>query len=150
MNPEERKKFDEECAQLRTDLAGFLKEPETKLISLILAIKQEEQQGRIKKQTLITMAEYMATHTQTFHYTKEEQAAALQILAKYHMAALADRMKGKTRIQKEKAKAWEYRCSNCGAIITSEESKKTGLGSVCRKKLSAKTKTSKQEETEKT
>jgi hypothetical protein len=110
-------------------------ESQTKLVSLILAVKDDEQRfGYATKAHLLDVAEYMATHYQGLDYSKEEGVAAIILLARYHMAPLADRLRGKRLIALERAKAYEARCCRCGAIISSKKSLETGLGVVCRKK----------------
>lgn len=114
-------------------------ETETKLVSLILAVKDDEQRhGYATKAHLLDVAEYLAAHIRGYHFSKEEGQAAIILLARYHMASLADRLRGKRLIEKERAKAYEARCMHCGAIIWSEKSLEAGLGVVCRKKLGVK------------
>lgn len=109
------------------------------LAQLVAAVEAQEQSlGYAKKDTLIAVAEFMATHMKGYHYTKEEGTTAIILLARYRMANLADRLRGLKLIAKERAKAYVARCCNCGAVISSEASLKTGLGSVCRKRLGVK------------
>lgn len=119
-------------------------ESPTKLLSLILSVKEDEQRfGYATKEHLIAVAEYIVHNYGK--YTKEEYVNAIILLAKYHMAPLADRIRGKKLIAQEKSKAYEARCSHCGAVISSRKSLETGLGSVCRKKLGVDAKAEKKE-----
>jgi hypothetical protein len=112
---------------------------EAKLVSLILTVKGDEQRfGCARKDSLLAIAEYMATHYRGLDYSKEEGTSAIILLARYRMANLADRLRGKRLIEAERAKAYVARCMHCGAIISSDKSLKTGLGSECRKKLGMK------------
>lgn len=109
-------------------------EAPSQLLSLILSVKEDEQRfGYATKTHLINIAEYIASNYGK--YTKEEYVNAIILLAKYHMAPLADRIRGKKLIAAEKSKTYEARCSRCGAVITSKKSLATGLGVDCRKKL---------------
>jgi len=86
----------------------------------------------------LAVAEYIITNYAGYGYSKEEYTAAIILLARYHMAPLADRVRGKRLIAAECAKQYDARCMHCGAVITSRKSLETGLGVVCRKKLGVK------------
>lgn len=109
-------------------------EAPSQLLSLILSVKEDEQRfGYATKQHLIAIAEYVVHNYGK--YTKEEYTNAIILLAHYHMANLADHTRGTRLIAAEQAKAYEARCSHCGAVISSRKSLATGLGIICRKKL---------------
>jgi len=113
------------------------KETSTKLLGLVLAVKDEEQRlGYAIKERLLAVAEYIASDYCGFDYSKTEYTTAIILLAKYHMAPLADRIRGKKLIAQERSKAYEARCSHCGLPISSRKSLETGLGIICRKKVS--------------
>lgn len=101
-------------------------------------IEDEQRFGYATKERLLTVAEYMATKYVGLDYSKQDYTAAIILLAKYHMAPLADRIRGKKLIVQERAKAYEARCCRCGAIISSKKSLATGLGIECRKKVGMK------------
>jgi len=101
-----------------------------------LAVKDDEQcLGYASKAHLLAVAEYMTSHYRGLDYSKEEGVSAIILLARYHMAPLADHVRGKRLIAAERAKPYEARCCRCGAVISSKKSLETGLGVVCRKKV---------------
>jgi Family of unknown function (DUF6011) len=92
----------------------------------------------VSKKTLLDLAEFILN--KRWQYTTKEHKDAVEILAKYHIAFLADLSHPRCCreiIEKERAKPYERRCGRCGLIITAEKSVQTGYGSVCRRKVGA-------------
>ena len=98
---------------------------------------EEASLGYARKESLINIAEYILT----WHdYAKEESREAIAILAKYHLANLANthpkyRKRSWELIEKELVKPYERRCGRCGLVITAKKSLETGYGHVCRRKI---------------
>jgi hypothetical protein len=101
--------------------------------------KEETEHLGANKQTLLAIAEYVLGN---YSYSKAEYNQAVAYLAKYHLWKLIDKRKpirSRQLIESERARPYTQRCANCGLPISSEKSLKTGLGRVCRKKLSPRT-----------
>jgi hypothetical protein len=107
-------------------------------LALLGRVKVEEAEFHgAKKETLCSVAKYILTH---HDYNREEYSKAIRILARYHLAKLADRRKplrAHCLIKEELAKPYERRCARCGRPNSSKKSLETGYGRVCRKKKSA-------------
>ncbi|MGD0072127.1 MAG: DUF6011 domain-containing protein [Candidatus Bathyarchaeia archaeon] len=113
--------------------------PESSHLSMLLdRVRGEEVSlGYARKESLIDIAEHMLSWNDS---AKEEEREAIALLAKYHLATLANKhpkfiKKSWVLIRQELAKPYEARCCRCGAVITAKKSLETGLGSVCRKKV---------------
>jgi hypothetical protein len=111
---------------------------ETPRLSVLLSrVRQEEAEGSVKKETLLSIAKGVLCNYGTIQECRE----AVDVLARYRLAKLANthpkyRAKSWDLIQKEESKPYERRCCRCGLPISSEKSLETGLGRVCRHKAS--------------
>lgn len=109
------------------------------LSTLLNQVKREEERLGASKETLLSIAEYvLGKH----NYSKAEESQAVAFLAKYHLWKLIDKrhpLRSQQLIEAEKSKPYIQRCARCGLPISSEKSLKTGLGRVCRRKLSPRT-----------
>lgn len=119
--------------------------PEPTLSQLVQTVREYEAQHECaRKVDLLAIAEFIMDHLG--QYTREELHAAVALLAEYQLGKLAVSDRGKymnlarVMLAEERAKNYEFRCGNCGRIIWSDESKKAGLGSICRRKHATKRK----------
>jgi hypothetical protein len=104
------------------------------LSTLISQVKSDEESlGYVYKERLISMAEYILSYPRKYY--KAEYDEAIKVLAKYHLAHLAERRHGWKFITAELAKVYVARCKRCGRPISSKVSLATGYGHVCRRKL---------------
>jgi len=85
--------------------------------------------GKVRKDTLINLAEYM---TYWDDYTEEEARQARAILKEFHLEKLIG---NQDLINRELEKEYHYRCGRCGRALSNPISVKYGYGPVCRKKL---------------
>jgi hypothetical protein len=109
------------------------------LTTLMNRVREDEEQFNCAtKEHLINLAEYILTWPGK--YSDAEYDEAIKILANYHLAPLACKVKGLgwELIEKELALPYTHRCRRCGMPITNLLSVETGHGPVCRKKLGIK------------
>jgi hypothetical protein len=110
------------------------------LSALLDRVKREEAEAHgANKQTLLDIALHVLTN---HDYSKADYSQAVALLAKYRLCRLIDKrhpIHCQQLINAERSKLYTRRCANCGLSISSEKSLKTGLGRVCRKKLSPRT-----------
>lgn len=97
----------------------------------------EKSFGFVGKETLVNVAEYVVVAR---NYSQLEYDSALKILAKYHLAKLANRdarfrIRVWNLINGELAKKYVGRCRRCGLPISNPVSLADGHGRVCRRKL---------------
>jgi hypothetical protein len=107
----------------------------SRLSTLLKKIKWEERALQASKTSLLAVAEHVLGNCD---YSKEEYNGAVALLAKYRLWKLIDKRKPircRQLIEAERAKSYVGRCCNCGRQIFSEESLRTGLGCVCRRKV---------------
>jgi hypothetical protein len=107
------------------------------LSTLISRVHEEENSlGYTRKESLIAIAELILSG----RYSKEEYSRAIQILAHYNLAKLANihhsyRSTCWRLINAELAKPYKGRCARCGKPLTNPISLEFGHGPICRQKL---------------
>jgi hypothetical protein len=99
---------------------------------------QEKQLGYARKETLIDLAKYILSS----HGWSPAHSQIIKILARYHMAKLANthplhRKRSLKLIALEEVKPYVARCMRCGLPIWNKDSLAAGRGPVCRRKLEA-------------
>lgn len=109
------------------------------LSTLIKRVHDEELSlGYVRKESLIDVAQYVLSWPSK--YSQEEYSEAIRLLARYHLAKLANlsprhRIMTWRLINRELAKPYKARCRRCGLPISNPVSLATGHGPVCRRKL---------------
>ena len=107
------------------------------LSTLIQRVKDEETSlGYARKETLVNVAEFILSWPS--RYSREEYEGGIKVLARYHLAHLANRLrpaKAWKLINAELAKSYKGRCARCGKALTNPVSLEFGHGPTCRKKL---------------
>jgi hypothetical protein len=123
-------------AELREEEALKPSQVTQSLSTLLDQVKGEETKSAVRKENLLSIANYVLNE---YTYTKAEYRAAVAFLAKYHLWRLIDKrrpIRSRKLIEDERLKRYVWRCSRCGLPISSEKSLRTGLGRVCREKAS--------------
>ena len=114
-----------------------MQETTSHLSTLIQRVHDEELKlGYARKESLIDLAEFILSWPGK--YCRLEYDEAIRVLAGYHLAHLANRLRpGKAwkLINVELAKPYTTRCRRCGKPLKNPISLAVGYGHVCRKKL---------------